>query len=151
MEKAADDTEKQPQAEPVDKKDADSPASTEKPATQAPPVVNVYAGAPSPQQPASAQPQSQSLQSPAAAPINVPRVPATPSVLNPDGTMNPGATAETAQTGIGLGQKVDTEAAKAKANYDQQYLDETQRLKNLDAQHLQEMQSHTCKRPIGLH
>lgn len=88
-------------------------------------------------------PTSQSLQSPEPAPINVPQVPATPDVQNPDGTLNPGAAAQTATSAIDLGQKIDVQSAKAKANYDQQYLDERQRLNNLDAQHLQEMQSHT--------
>jgi hypothetical protein len=95
-----------------------------------------------PTAPAVAPAPTQSLQTAQPAKINVPQVPATPNVLNPDGTMNPGAVAQTGQAGIDLGQKVEAEAAKAKAQYDQEYNNEAQRLKNLEQQHYQEFAKH---------
>lgn len=84
-----------------------------------------------------------SLQSAQAAPINVPQVPTSTPVLGQDGTLDPGAAAQTAQQAIGAQGDIDSQTAKAKANYDQQYLDERQRLAQKDAQNLQELKSHT--------
>lgn len=115
-------------ADAVDSPDSAPPAQ--------PPVADDTAAAP-------LAPPSPSLQSVQAAPISVPQVPAAPAVQNPDGTLNPGGAAQTATSAVDLQGKIDSQAAKAKANYDQQYLEERQRLANQDAQNYQEMKAHT--------
>jgi hypothetical protein len=69
------------------------------------------------------------------APVDGPQVPATPSVLNPDGTMNPGAVAQTNQAAGGLGQKIDTETAKAQAVYERQLMNARQQVNDEEVEH----------------
>jgi len=107
------------------------------------PVASAPIAPPPPAAPMAPPPPAQSAQSVAPVPIDAPQTPAAPAVLNPEGTMDPGAAAQAAQKAIEMQSDIDAQAAQAKARYDQQYLEERQRLAKQDVDNLQELKSHT--------
>lgn len=87
-----------------------------------------------------AQPPQQSTQ-PAA--IQVPQSPANPNVLMKSGSFNAPAAAQAGQQAIDLSSQVAAEKAKAEAVYQQQFLNERQRLNNVDSENINNFKNHT--------
>lgn len=87
--------------------------------------------------------QSGSLQSAQPAALNVPQAAVAKPVLLPDGSMSAPGAAQSSQGGLDLAAQVAAEKGKADANYQQQFLNERQRLNNIDTQHINELKGHT--------
>lgn len=101
---------------------------------KAPPPVTVNVGSapsmPSPQQ------------APAPVPVNVPQVPPTPNVLGSGNSVNPGATAQTAQTGLKLGSQIEAAKAAALVPQLQQSLNQQSNLNQYDTDTINALTSH---------
>lgn len=99
---------------------------------QPPVTVNVGAA------PAMQSPQ----QSAAPVPVNTPAIPKAPNVLGSGNSVNPGATAQTAQEGLKLGAKIEAAKAAAAVPQLQQSLNQQANLNQYDANTINTLASH---------
>lgn len=98
------------------------------------PTTNVIVNSP---------PQNASMQSTQPAPIVQPNLPTTPNVIQRNGVESGPGVAQTSQAAIGLNADIAAQKAKADAVYQQQYLDERQRINNIDANNIADLKKHT--------
>lgn len=104
--------------------------------SDAPPAANITINSGAPAAP-------QSMQSAQPAQVNVPQAPKPQPVLLPDGSMSAPGVAQNAQAGMGLAEKVAEEKGKADATYQQQFLNEQQRVAAEDSKNITDLKGHT--------